>query len=296
MCTRMCCSAGKDTNLEIENRTLWHPAFCSTMELELIQNKDGLIYDSEYNLSREPLRIDLLIIRKKPEETIVNEIGAFFLGYNIIEYKSPDDSMNIDTFYKVLSYACLYKADTGAVDEILETDITVSLIRERKPVKLLAQLEEKYEVRREGEGIYRVYGMLFPMQIIVTKQLDRGQHVWLKSLTRSMDIAQAEELLDSYDSLESEEARAKAGVVVNLVSDVNSAVFEQIVSGGDRMSEALKRMVLPELGELKELIANKDAEIADKDAEIADKDAEIAHKDAEIAALRQMLAEAGRQV
>ena len=62
------------------------------------------------------------------------------------------------------------------------------------------------------------------------------------------------------------------------------------------MSEALKRMVLPELGELKELIANKDAEIADKDAEIADKDAVIADKDAEIAALRQMLAEAGRQV
>lgn len=28
----------------------------------------------------------------------------FFLGHNILEYKSPDDAMNIDTFYKVLSY------------------------------------------------------------------------------------------------------------------------------------------------------------------------------------------------
>ena len=256
------------------------------MELEFIENKKGLVYDSEYNLSREPLRIDLLIIRKKPEETIVNEIGAFFLGYNIIEYKSPDDSMNIDTFYKVLSYACLYKADTGAVDEILDTDITVSLVREGKPVKLLGQLEKKYQVRQEGKGIYRIYGMLFPMQIIVAKELEG--HIWLKSLTRSMDIEQAEELLDSCDSLKEEDERAKAGVVVNLVSDINSAVFEQIVSGGDRMSEALKRMVLPELGELKDLLA-------DKDAELADKDAVIANKDAEIAALKRMLAEAGRQ-
>lgn len=54
------------------------------------------------------------------------------------------------------------------------------------------------------------------------------------------------------------------------------------------MSEALKRMVLPELGELKDLLA-------DKDAELADKDAVIANKDAEIAALKRMLAEAGRQ-
>ena len=270
--------------MEIENRTQWHPAFCSTMELELLENEKGLIYDPEYYLSREPLRIDLVIIKKKPEEVIKNEIGSFFLGHNIVEYKSPDDSINIDTFYKVLSYACLYKADTGAVDEILDTDITVSLIREQKPVKLLGQLEKKYQVRREGNGIYRIYGMIFPMQVIVTKELEENRHVWLKALTRSMDISQAERLLDSYDRLEGEKEREKAGVVVNLVSDINNEIFEKIVIGGDRMSEALKRMVLPELGELKDLLADKDAEIADKNAKLADKDAEIA-------ALKRMLAE-----
>lgn len=256
-----------------------------------MENEKGLAYDPEYYLSREPLRIDLLIIKKKPEEVIKNEIGSFFLGHNIVEYKSPDDSMNIDTFYKVLSYACLYKADTGAVDEILDTDITVSLIREQKPMKLLGQLERKYRVKQEGKGIYRIYDMIFPMQVIVTKELEESRHVWLKSLTRSMNIAQAERLLDSYDRLEGEEERAKAGVVVNLVSDINNEIFEKIVSGGDRMSEALKRMILPEFGELKDLLADKDAEIADKDAKLADKDAKLADKDAEIAELKRLLAE-----
>ena len=106
-----------------------------------------------------------------------------------------------------------------------------------------------------------------------------------------MDISQAERLLDSYDRLEGEKEREKAGVVVNLVSDINNEIFEKIVIGGDRMSEALKRMVLPELGELKNLLADKDAELADKDAEIADKNAKLADKDAEIAALKRMLAE-----
>lgn len=32
------------------------------MELELMESGDGLIFDSEYNLSREPLRIDLLLV------------------------------------------------------------------------------------------------------------------------------------------------------------------------------------------------------------------------------------------
>ncbi|MDE6989186.1 MAG: hypothetical protein K2P42_00865 [Lachnospiraceae bacterium] len=36
------------------------------------------------------------------------------------------------------------------------------------------------------------------------------------------------------------------------------------------MSEALKRMILPEFGELKDLLADKDAKLADKDAEIAE--------------------------
>ena len=261
--------------MEIENRTKWHPAFCNIIELELMENAEGLTYDSEHNLSREPLKIDLLVIKKKQNEVIKNEIGKIFLGHNIMEYKSPDDSMNIDTFYKVLSYACLYKADTGAADEILDTDITISLIRERKPIKLLKQLKEKYRVEQEGKGIYRVYGMLFPMQIIVTRELERSQHIWLKSLTLNMDITQAEELLESYDRLK-EDFRIKAGVVVNLVSDINNEVFEEIVNGGERMSEALKRMVMPEYGELKDLIADKDAEIAENRKEIADKDAEIA--------------------
>ena len=197
--------------MEIENRTQWHPAFCSSMELELIENKKELTYDREYNLSSEPLRIDLLIIKKNSNEVIRNEIGAFFLGYNIVEYKSPDDKINIDTFYKVLSYACLYKSDTGAVDEILDTDITITLIRERKPKKLLEQLAKKYQINKKGKGIYQIDGMLFPMQIIVTRELEKKQHVWLRSLTRSMDLEQAEALLNNYGCLQDDEDRQKQG-------------------------------------------------------------------------------------
>jgi len=61
--------------------------------------------------------------------------------------------------------------------------------------------------------------------------------------------------------------------------------FEQIVSGGKSMSEALKEMILPELGELKIIIANKDAELEENRAELAQKNMEITE-------LKRMLAEA----
>lgn len=287
------CGCRKDIGLEIENRTQWHSTFCTSMELELMENESGLNYEKEYSLSEEPLRIDLLIIKKNPYEKIKNELGAFFRGYNIVEFKSPDDKLNIDTFYKVIAYACLYKSETGAVDGILDTDITITLIREQKPMKLLQQLSEKYNIVTTGRGIYYIEGLLFPLQIVVTQELDSSEHVWLKSMTRSMDICQAEKLLDSYESLQDDKYHAKAKAVVSLASDVNTFVFKQIILGGGKMNEELKEMLLPELGELKQLLAANQMELAGKNAELAKNKAMIAEKDAIIAELRRRLNEAG---
>ena len=101
--------------MEIEENIQWHPAFCSAMELELRENKNDLIYEREHNLSRMPLKIDFLVIKKKADAVIKNEIGEFFLGNNIFEYKSPKDDVNTGTFFKALSYAYLYNADRKSV-------------------------------------------------------------------------------------------------------------------------------------------------------------------------------------
>ncbi len=58
----------------------------------------------EYNLSKEPIRIDLLIIKNDGQaKKIENEIGHIMKKYNVIEYKSPEDSMTIDAFCSLLN-------------------------------------------------------------------------------------------------------------------------------------------------------------------------------------------------
>ena len=54
-----------------------------------------------------------------------NEIGTIFRGHNVIEYKSPDDGMTIDDFFKTLGYACLYKGLGEKVNQIPLEELTV---------------------------------------------------------------------------------------------------------------------------------------------------------------------------
>ena len=215
--------------LEIEDKIQWHPAFCSAMELELREYKKYLRYEREHNLGKMPLKIDFLVIRKNPGVTIKNDIGDFFLGNNIFEYKSPGDDMNIGTFYKALSYACLYKSEAGNVSEILDMDITVSLVREQKPVILLEQLAEKYEVIKKADGIYRISGLLFPIQILATGELDPKTHVWVTSLTRTIDRIRTQRLLNSCSELEDDEDRRNADSVVNVTSEANIELFKRMI-------------------------------------------------------------------
>ena len=126
--------------------------------------------------------------------------------------------------------------------------------------------------------------MLFPVQFIVTGEPDPAAHIWLRSLTRSMGHGEAERLLQSYVRLEDRADRLNAGSVVNLASDTNQTLFEQIIKGGGFMSDALKEMLNPEFARLKVLLADSKAELADREAELADSRAEIA-------ALKRQLAE-----
>ena len=275
--------------MEIEDKIQWHPAFCSAMELELREYKKYLRYEREHNLRKMPLKIGFLVIRKNPGVTIKNDIGDFFLGNNIFEYKSPGDDLNTGTFYKALSYACLYKSETGSVSDILNTDITVSLVREQKPVILLEQLAEKYEVIKKADGIYRISGLLFPIQILATGELDPKTHVWVTSLTRTIDRIRTQRLLNSCSKLEDDEDRRNADSVVNVTSEANIELFKRMIQEGDQMCEELKELLAPEIMEFKIRLADKDAKLADNAVMLADKDAEIAK-------LKKMLTDAGIKI
>jgi hypothetical protein len=97
-----------DTNKPRPEKLKWHPAFLQAIQLELVDYKDSLEFKYEHQLTTEPLRIDLLIIKKPSDLAIDKNIARVFRTDNIVEYKSPGDYLSVKDFLKVYAYACLY--------------------------------------------------------------------------------------------------------------------------------------------------------------------------------------------
>ncbi len=150
---------------------------------------------------------------------------------------------------------------------------------------------------------YVILGMLFPMQIVVTKELNKDIYIWITSLTRTLDRARAKKLLEICSGLEEDDDRQNADSVVNVSSEANIELFKNMIQEGDQMCEELKELLAPEIIEFKirlaeqnEKLADNAARLADNAAQLADKDEKLANKDAEIAMLKKKLADFGIEV
>ncbi len=224
----------------------WHPGFAAAMELELMEYSGKLYFQSEHNLSKKPLQIDLLVIKKDEPVKITNKIGRIFKKYNIMEYKSPDDSLNIDTLYKVQAYAALYKSDGNTVNEKKTDDITVSIVRDRKPIKLFKTLKEMdISIEMPHKGIYYIKsGVLFTTQIIITGELPDMEHSWIKSLSYKIRFADLKKLLYTIRKLNSEHERELANAVIDVTLRANKALLEEL-RGDEEMSGVLMELAEP---------------------------------------------------
>lgn len=162
----------------------WHPVFFAGIQIELEEEKENLIFENEHQLTKKPLGIDVLIIKKNKDIPVKKSIGRMFRKHNIIEYKSPADYLSIDDFYKALAYAYLYKTDGDYVDQIKIEDITVTLVCHKFPYKLMKHLREHYndEIERREKGIYVVKGEKLPVQIILVSRLSEEENLWIRCL------------------------------------------------------------------------------------------------------------------
>jgi predicted transposase/invertase (TIGR01784 family) len=175
-----------------ENSIDWHLAFLEAIRLELEQYKDILEFDPEHQLTSEPLRIDVLIIKKLPNTVIKKNIAEIFRTVNIVEYKSPTDYVSVEDFYKVYAYACLYIV----TKKVPVTDLTLTFIESRYPRSLLAHLEKvrNFRIEENSPGIYTVTGDILPIQIIDSRKLLPDENIWLKDLSNKLDLPEMQRI------------------------------------------------------------------------------------------------------
>ena len=223
----------------------WHPAFGAALRITLQDEMQYLEMHEEYLLSKKPLQMDILIIKKLRDVQIKKTIGRIFRKHNIIEYKSPDDGLSVNDFYKVYGYACIYQSNTDRIKEIDPEDMTLTFVCSHYPREFLKHLERVRGMCTEyqGGGIYYLRGDPIPMQLLITPRMSDEENYWIQSMRT--DLRAGEEIRKLMREYEKHRKSKDYTAVMNLITRAN---WEQM-EVEKKMCDALNELFAEELKE-----------------------------------------------
>jgi hypothetical protein len=193
-----------------------------------------LSFEFEHPLNTEPLRIDVVIIKKEKGVVIEKPLGALFRGVNLVEYKSPQDYLATDDFHKVGAYARLY----SVLNQVEITDITLSFVEESHPRKLLEYLRKVYgyEVTETWRGIYHVSGDILPVQIIESKRLTEDDNLWLRDLRGGLDAERLRKVIETGKGMPK---GSPVAAYMHMVLKANPQGLREVMKMSDTALEAI---------------------------------------------------------
>jgi hypothetical protein len=177
--------------------------------------------------------------------------------YNIIEYKSPKDGMSIDDFAKTIGYALLYKGYGETVNKIPMQELTISMFRAAYPRELFAELKRQgHKIEEAYPGIYYVTKDLpFPVQIVVTSELNPEMHSSLRILTVNARMEDVRRFLEQAGKLTRPGDRDNIDAVLQASVSANFELYED-VRRDSVMCQAMRELMKDEIAEERTDAAN----------------------------------------
>jgi hypothetical protein len=133
---------------------------------------------------------------KEADVVIEKNIGEIFRRVNVVEYKSPSDTLNAAGYNKAMAYAHLYMS----LEKVHHSDMTVTLISYRRPREFIRYLKGMdCAIEQRHAGILYVTGKIipFPMQVIISRELDEDDNLWLKNLSNEVSVESTIKLAES---------------------------------------------------------------------------------------------------
>ncbi len=232
-------------------RLSWHSGFCGAMELEFLKYKGLLDFNSEFPLSKEPLRVDLLMIKKQKDIVIDIDIGRLFRTYNIIEYKSPKDGLTIDDYIKTVGYAYLYKGLGATVDAVPLSELTATIVRDTEPTELFKKIKsEGGSIEEKYPGVYYITGVVaIPTQFILTSSLSKDFHTCLRVLSNKAGKEDIEHFIRMASEFTEPIDKQNADAVMNISINANKEVYNKIREENPFMCQALRELFKDEIQE-----------------------------------------------
>lgn len=247
--------------LEESGRTRFHYGFYAAMEVEYDLKKVPLTYEQEVELGKDPIRLDFLIIKKEPDVVLRDPIGEFFKQINIFEYKSPEDGLSVDDFYKVQGYGLIYKGFGRKVNELPIENITLTIVRHSYPRDMMKILRDSgVVINKTHQGIYRFDGKLsIPVQLVISSQLPTGEYDGLRLLAKGTTVNDMKNYAEKAIASSNERIKENAGTVLDICLAVNKNL-EGVDSMYEGFREVFKDFIAKERQEERQEGINEDRE------------------------------------
>ena len=171
-------------NNKPKDNLYWHSAFAAGIRYEFEGYADKLDIETEHQLSKEALRIDMLVIKKENDLQIEKNIGKIFKAHNIVEYKSPSDALSPDDYNKVKGYAYLY----AAFERVDFNQVTITFIVPEITPSLRAFLTDAnpFHITTIDDGIHYVQDNSFSIQIIEQKKVSVDKNLFVSALGKNL--------------------------------------------------------------------------------------------------------------
>jgi hypothetical protein len=160
--------------------TAWHPVLVVLLEHVL----PGGFYQclSEFQLSREPLRIDVVVVRRSrpgtpPAPRLLTSIVADLADHTLVHFKGPTDELERDDARMLLAYALQYLV-VAKIDD--PAPVVLRVVAPRLTPRFVAALKALGCALTSTEaGVHEGRLLIFPLRVIETVPANAraGEHL-----------------------------------------------------------------------------------------------------------------------
>ena len=201
---------GKKTNPSVTKETVdWHSFFSNFLSAFWPQDDPTTPFTiyKEVQLGSRPLAVDFILVKKDPLVQIKDSIGRFFREYQVLEYKGPGDTLNMDTISKGVTYAGNYAHANHL--PLYEGKIGITFFRSEYPRDLFAYIEQiGLHYTRTANGVYKLPDYGFPIQVVVMQEISNRHWGFLRMLTNNLKRADVEFFENSAKGLSDKNKKA----------------------------------------------------------------------------------------
>ena len=176
--------------LDVLPKTDWHAGFGAATDM-MAYGIGNVVVVPEYELGGAPPRVDFLFI-SNGDKPLQGDVFKHFKKYNVLEYKRPDDPINMRVIHKVLGYANFFIGIAGREGEVPENEVTIAIFRATKNAKLFESLESAGAlVKGDAPGVYCLTKEVtnLPFQIVITSELEGDENRYWRALTDQVTVS-----------------------------------------------------------------------------------------------------------